>query len=110
MILTSLSSEELKAIIREVLTEIMNPADGISPSGSEPELMTVKEAAKFTGLAVTTLYEKTSKRTIPHFKKGKRLYFRRTELEEWIVTGRVKTQEELEAEAAEHLFKMRKAS
>jgi hypothetical protein len=34
--------------------------------------------------------------TIPHYKVGKKLYFKRTDLIEWIEKHRVKTREDIE--------------
>ena len=59
------------------------------PSGEESnERMTVKQAATFLTLAVSTLYNKVSLKEIPVTKKGKRLYFYKSELEAWIRSGR----------------------
>jgi len=64
----------------------------------------IAEAAKITGLAVNTIYDKTYHRDIPHYKKGKRVYFRPSELIAWIGTGRVATSEEIEARAVTHVM------
>jgi hypothetical protein len=47
----------------------------------------------------------TSRREIPFYKKGKRVYFRKTELLEWIELGKRKTREELKLEAQAYLRK-----
>ncbi|MBZ0205922.1 MAG: helix-turn-helix domain-containing protein [Flavobacteriales bacterium] len=45
-------------------------------------------AMKITGLARRTLYKRTMNRSIPHRRVGGRLYFKRSELLEWIENGR----------------------
>ncbi|MBW2986514.1 helix-turn-helix domain-containing protein [Candidatus Woesearchaeota archaeon] len=50
--------------------------------------LTIKEAAAFLNLAPQTLYGLTCKKTIPHYKKNKRLYFKQEELELWLKDGR----------------------
>mgnify|MGYP000879293014 FL=1 len=45
-------------------------------------------AVAVTGLARRTIYKLTHRREIPHRRVGGRLYFRRTELEQWIDSGR----------------------
>ncbi len=60
------------------------------------KLLTVEEAANFLNIKKSTMYAKVSKRDIPHSKQGKRLYFLKTDLIEWVKKGRVKTQEEIE--------------
>lgn len=44
-------------------------------------------------------------RQIPHYKLGKRLYFRKEEMDAWINKGKVKTQEEISAEADAYLLR-----
>jgi len=65
---------------------------------NEP-MVNVKEAARITGLAINTIYDKTHRRGIPFYKKGKRIYFRESELLAWIENGRVMTQDEIDAKA-----------
>lgn len=48
-------------------------------------------ATSITGLAQRTIYQLTHRRAIPHRRVGGRLYFRRTELEAWLDSGRRKT-------------------
>lgn len=64
----------------------------------ENELLTIEEASKLLKLAVATIYTKVCKNEIPVNKQGKRLYFCKTELLEWIKSGRVKTIDELQNE------------
>ena len=68
--------EFLKSAIKEILTEDLNL---LKPS--LPDILNISEAAEFLKLKITTLYEKTSKKVIPHFKKGNKLYFNRNDLE-----------------------------
>ncbi|HEV7379289.1 MAG TPA: helix-turn-helix domain-containing protein [Dyadobacter sp.] len=62
------------------------------------ELMTIAQAAEFLNLSVQTLYGKVCHKEIPVSKKGKRLYFYRSELEDWIRSGKKKTLAELKEE------------
>lgn len=97
--LLSLNEAEFKAFLREALTEILREAKEKADKNIS-HILTVAEAAAFLKLQISTLYEKTATRLIPHFKKGNRLYFYRADLEEWLREGRVKTQKELQGEAA----------
>ena len=71
-------------------------------------VFSVKEAADFLHLSVSCLYSKTCRREIPFNKKGKRLYFYKSELEEWIRQGRNKTLEEIQREAVQSIAGKRK--
>ena len=49
----------------------------------------VAEAAEFTHLEVATIYKLVHTRSIPFHKKGRKLYFYKSELNEWIRSGQV---------------------
>ena len=103
--LTNLNEEEFKIFLKQALTEILS--EGIANSPPDiPEILDAKQAAIFLLLQISTLYVKTSQKLIPHFKKGNKLYFNRCELEAWVKEGKVKTQDEIQSEAA--TFSMRR--
>lgn len=97
--LLSLNEAEFKAFLREALTEILREIE-CKADANMPDILNVSEAATFLKLQISTLYEKTAARLIPHFKRGNRLYFQRKDLEQWLREGRVKTQRELQSEAS----------
>ncbi|MFC0775293.1 helix-turn-helix domain-containing protein [Terrimonas alba] len=50
------------------------------------ETLTFKEACEYLQVSSSTLYKLTCKEQIPHYcPTGKRLYFRRVELDEWLL-------------------------
>jgi excisionase family DNA binding protein len=104
----NMGRDELKRLICEAVKEVtsMRTSRPVHGFDEGEALICVDEAAKLTGLAVNTIYEKTRTREIPHFKKGKRLYFRPSELTAWIGAGRVRTREELDAMAATKLLEI----
>lgn len=62
------------------------------------EILSLKEAAEFLKVSKSCLYKKTSQKQIPYYKPPgcKRIYFRKEELEEWLLSNKVKTVAELE--------------
>ncbi len=46
--------------------------------------LTVDDAASYTGLSKDALYKLTAAKAIPHAKPGKRLLFKREELDAWL--------------------------
>lgn len=62
------------------------------------ELLNVDQVSKLLNLSVATIYSKVCRKEIPFNKKGKRIYFYRHELMEWIKSGRVKTYIETKTE------------
>lgn len=51
-----------------------------------------------TGYAKRTGYKLTHRREVPHFKRGGRVFFKRSELEAWIDAGRRRTVAEVAVE------------
>jgi len=70
------------------------------------QTLSIDEAAIYTALSVSYLYKLTSTQQIPHFKpRGKIIYFDRSELDEWLRQNRVKTTDEIQTEADNHVAK-----
>lgn len=67
-------------------------------------IFNVTQAAAFLHLSVSSLYVKVCKREVPFNKRGKRLYFYKAELDEWVRKGRKKTLAEIQEEAGQHLL------
>lgn len=62
-------------------------------------ILTLEEVAEYTHLSKSYVYKLTSKGDIPYYKpNGKQLYFKRTEIDEWLLTNRNKTNQEIERE------------
>jgi excisionase family DNA binding protein len=99
--LTNLNEEEFKIFLKQALTDILGE-QLTQHKTNVPSILDVKQAAEFLRLKITTLYEKTSQKMIPHFKKGNKLYFNRDELQLWVQKGKVKTSDELQSEAASY--------
>lgn len=70
------------------------------------EVLNFKEASRYLNVSESHLYKLTSKKEIPHFcPQGKRLYFNRLELDEWLQQNRQLSQDEIETQAANYLIK-----
>ncbi len=94
--------EAISLLITEV-RELKLELGSIRDSYMEPDLLTVNEAAKYLDLAVGTIYSMVSRGEIPVNKKRGRLYFLRSELTEWIKSGRRKTTAEIRVDAMNSL-------
>lgn len=70
----------------------------------EKEVINLTELSAYTGLSKSTIWKKTSKRTIPHYKVGKMLYFNIKEINSWLQSNRVETEEALKEEARKIIF------
>lgn len=70
------------------------------------EVLTSDEAAKYMGVSKSYLYKLTMRQQIPHYKPmGKLCYFNRQELEQWLQSNRVATDDELNDRAQAYCMK-----
>lgn len=65
------------------------------------EVLTSEETARYLGVSKSCLYKWTCSRLIPFYKSptGKLCYFNRQEVEAWMQSQRVSTEQELETKA-----------
>jgi excisionase family DNA binding protein len=66
-------------------------------------ILNLSEAASFTGFSRSHLYKLTSTGGIPCYKRGKHLYFKPDELEQWMLSNRRATAEEIDAFASNYV-------
>lgn len=70
------------------------------------EVLTTDEAAKYLGVSKSYLYKLTMQQKIPHYKPlGKMCYFNRVELEQWLQSNRVATEDEISQKAQNYCVK-----
>ncbi len=66
-------------------------------------VLNIDEISQITGLSKLYLYKLTSKNKIPHYKpNGKNIYFKKEEIDDWLLRNRQATNEELESEAVNY--------
>ena len=102
--ITQINPEELGSLIEGVLRKILD-SNEVKESFVDSAPMTIEQTAAFLNLTVSTLYDKVHRRTIPFMKEGKRLYFAKSELNDWLKQSRRKTTAEIESEAPSNLKK-----
>ena len=71
---------------------------------TQPKTLTLKEAAEFLDFSRSYLYRLTSQGRVPCYKpEGKRIYFDRAELVNWLKRNRIRPQEETEETVASYI-------
>lgn len=112
VVLSPIDPEMLISSISERVTaNILKAVRNEQPTTDQPEqLLTIQEAAEFLSLTVPTMYSKVSKGELPVCKApgSKRLYFSRTDLMQYVKTGRKKSNAEIEQEAKAYLLNNKK--
>jgi excisionase family DNA binding protein len=95
--------EYLLTDMKHLAGTVPNPAD---------DIIQIDEFCKITGLTKQSAYGLVHRHEVPNIKKGKRLYFSKSEILEWIKTGRRKTLAESRMNPESHLkpLKQRKGA
>jgi predicted DNA-binding transcriptional regulator AlpA len=69
----------------------------------------IKGVSTLIGKTVPTIYSYCQRNLIPHAKQGNRLIFFESEIIAWLKSGKIKTNEEMEAEATNYVSNHKKA-
>jgi excisionase family DNA binding protein len=68
------------------------------------EILSFKKASQFLGVSLSWLYKLCHFKKIPHYKpNGKMIYFKKSDLNTWLLRNRVSTQEEIEQKAVDYV-------
>ena len=102
--ITQISPPELETLIEKTISKCLNDRKTTPAQTATNQLLTISQAAEFLSLSVATVYGLVSRSVIPCMKKGKRLYFSKDEITDWIKTGKKKTISELSADADSYLL------
>lgn len=64
------------------------------------EVLTLEECAMFANLSENYLYNLTSQKKIKYYKpRGGKIYFKKSEVQEWLLKGQKMTEEEISSKA-----------
>lgn len=82
---------DLKSILSKVFT-------------ATKETLDFEETSLYINQSRSYLYKLTSQGLIPHYKpNGKKIYFKRSELDEWMLQNKSYSADELEQKAVNHI-------
>lgn len=96
-----------KVTLESLLEEIHSLKSAIASALSfTKETLDLGEAANYIHQSKSHLYKLTSQNLIPHYKpNGKKIYFKRSELDDWVLKNKAWSADELEQKAQSHLVK-----
>ena len=69
------------------------------------ELMTVEEVATYINFQKTSVYGLIKKRQIPFIKASGKLHFRKSDIDKWLDSKKVKTKSDIEIMGNEYILK-----
>jgi excisionase family DNA binding protein len=98
---TTLTFDQLPAAISLLIREVnsLKLALQAAPPEQADQLLTVDQAAAFLTLAKPTIYAMISRGDLPNLKRGKRVYFQKSDLLNYLKEGRRKTYQQIKEEA-----------
>ncbi|MBK8623794.1 MAG: helix-turn-helix domain-containing protein [Saprospiraceae bacterium] len=91
-------------LILDKLTEIASKLD--EQNLLQKTVLNFSETCKYLDVSESHLYKLTSTKQIPHFcPQGKKLYFKRIELDDWLQRNRQSSTDEIDKLATEYILK-----
>lgn len=70
----------------------------------QKEVMTLSEACEYLNVSPSYLYKLTCTDQIPHYiPTGKKIYLKKSEIDQWVLCNRQSTNAELEQKAVEYI-------
>ena len=90
-----IKQNKLENLIQITIDKAFSEYGKNNPQQDMDKFLTIQEAMMFLNLARQTLYGFTSKNEIPFIKRGKKLYFRKSDLENWLLEGKRKSKSEI---------------
>jgi excisionase family DNA binding protein len=91
-------------LILDKLSEIAKKLD--EQNILQKTVLNFSETCRYLDVSESHLYKLTSTKQIPHFcPQGKKLYFKRVELDEWLQRNRQSSSVEIDALATEYILK-----
>lgn len=98
MVAQALADKLAKAIAGEIVEAVTDRLRLL-----HKDTLSLKEAAKYLDLQPGTLYKMTSRRDIAYSKPmGRKVYFKKDDLDDWLDSGHVASDSEIEEKAQEH--------
>ena len=82
-----ISKDELGNLLKQSVKEALLESQFNSSRETEQEILDLHQAATLLKLKEQTIYGYTSQKQIPFIKRGKKLYFEKSRLEEWLKEG-----------------------
>ncbi len=93
--------ENIKITLKEELEKIK---ESFSYSKDEELFYTLEQTAKILGIKKQALYGMNSRNEIPYSKRGKKCYYLKVDILNYIQEGRIKSKSEIEREAQQALL------
>lgn len=106
IVFTQLTILEVRNILREEVRQALREfSQSNIKSNPDNDLLNIQEVAEMLNLAIPSIYGLVHRRQIPYIKRGKKLIFEKSQVEEWLKNGRQKTVYDTDKQAETYLYK-----
>lgn len=96
----------IAAILREI-NELR--ALVVKQARAQKEIISVEECAEFLGLSISYIYRLTHEKRLPYYRpNGKKIYFQKQELLNWLLSHRISPDSELAEHVTQRVRKARR--
>lgn len=104
-----LTIEEARFLI-DFIEDFMKLSDKIDELKIlQKTVLNFEEACRYLSISESHLYRLTSQKQIPHFcPQGKKLYFKRDEIDNWLLRNRRSSADEIERQATDYIIQRRR--
>lgn len=82
--LTTFEKSDIQLLAKELLRELMPILKGSEKSSVKEIVFDVKQLSEYLNVPDTWVYRQTSDHNIPHYKLGRHLRFKKTEIDKWL--------------------------
>jgi excisionase family DNA binding protein len=89
--------------IEQKLETLLSKLDSVDGNENLPKLMTIEQLSEYCHYSKPTIYGYVHQRKIPHCKVGNRLFFEKQQINDWILSKKVLTVDDIEKKADEYL-------
>jgi len=106
IVFTQLTILEVRNMLREEVRQALRDYNQNANKGNpDNDLLNIQEVAEMLNLAVPSIYGLVHRRQIPYIKRGKKLIFEKSQVEEWLKNGRQKTIYDTDKQAENYLYR-----
>ena len=105
---TSKHFEEIKKLMEDRFNEQQKLVQKLLLESQlhQKELMTLDDVVDYTDSSRSQIYKLSANKKIPHYcPNGKKLYFKRSEVDQWIFSNKQTSKDEITQQAEEYLAK-----
>ncbi|WP_271855125.1 helix-turn-helix domain-containing protein [Patiriisocius marinus] len=89
--------------IENILKKLDNNFSDFRSTNYSPNFMTIDELSVYINLTRGSIYQHTWAKKIPHIKRGKKLYFEKSKIDEWMREGTQTTVSDLHKAADRYI-------